>query len=269
MSVPVATRRWSDRLVTRHYSARPEPSDAGDDAVMAAYGHAVDGARVLDVGIGAGRTTSLLAPRAARYLGVDVAPAMLARARRAHPGRDLRLADARDLSGIVGDGQFDLVTFSYNGIDAVDHEDRLRVLAEVRRALVAGGLAVLSTHSLDSPGTLAAGPSLRAALKLDSSGPLPRRAARQAYKLAMYLVAERNWRRRPTELPSGDGWAMWPLPAHEFRFVCHRVRFAEWLRELRDAGLEPEAAWTNEGEPVDLATERVTAPYVQTVARAV
>src|ERR1019366_8247253 len=58
------------------------------------------------------------------------------------------IGDARDLSRF-GDGEFDVVLFSFNGMDYISHEDRLRVLAPVRRVLRPGGTFFFSAHSLN------------------------------------------------------------------------------------------------------------------------
>lgn len=71
---------------------------------------------------------------------------MIERSRRRFPGVSFQLVDARDLSAFP-DGSFDFVLFSFNGIDAVGHEDRLRVLREVHRVLDAGGLFAFSSHN--------------------------------------------------------------------------------------------------------------------------
>lgn len=108
--------------------------------------HVATGASVLDLGVGAGRTTGALAARAGRYVGIDVAPSMVAAARQAHPEADLRVGDAADLSAFA-DGSFDVVVFSFNGIDYLEPDAaRHRCLDEVRRVLRPGGTFLFSTH---------------------------------------------------------------------------------------------------------------------------
>lgn len=104
------------------------------------------GAAVLDLGVGTGRTTPRLARDASRYVGLDIAEPMVEAARRLHPGHDLRVGDASDLSAF-GDDEFDVVVFSYNGIDYL-HPDSARrtCLAEVARVVRPGGAFVFSTH---------------------------------------------------------------------------------------------------------------------------
>jgi len=106
---------------------------------------------VLDLGVGAGRTTLYLRPLTAGYVGIDYSPAMVAYARARFPEARIELGDARDLSRFGG-SSFDAVLFSYMGIDAVDHEGRLRVLSEVARVLRPGGVFLFSTHNRDYAG---------------------------------------------------------------------------------------------------------------------
>jgi hypothetical protein len=51
---------------------------------------------------------------------------------------------------ICADGAFSFILFSFNGIDYVPHQDRLRVFKEVRRVGTAGGFFCFSTHNLQA-----------------------------------------------------------------------------------------------------------------------
>jgi SAM-dependent methyltransferase len=59
----------------------------------------------------------------------------------------LRVADARNLSGYAS-SVFDVVLFSYNGIDYISPEDRLRALREMVRVTATGGTIAFSSHNL-------------------------------------------------------------------------------------------------------------------------
>jgi SAM-dependent methyltransferase len=109
----------------------------------------IEAGPVLDIGVGAGRTTAALAPLAAKYCGVDYSPAMIAHCRARFAG-DPRLefihADAASLPMLAA-GSFSFILFSFNGIDSVAHEHRLRILAEVRRLLAPDGRFAFSAHN--------------------------------------------------------------------------------------------------------------------------
>ena len=93
---------------------------------------------VLDIGVGAGRTTAHLAPLARDYLGVDISPHFVESCRQqfGSQGR-FEVADARDLAPL-GAGRFDFVLFSFNGLDYLNHEERLQALAGIRGACKPG-----------------------------------------------------------------------------------------------------------------------------------
>jgi SAM-dependent methyltransferase len=105
------------------------------------------GARVLDLGVGAGRTTAYLSNRASRYFAVDYAEQMIRKCRQRYPNIDLAVMDVIDLSPIPSDS-FDVAVFAFNGIDNVfPDENRLRFLQECRRVLVTGGIFIFSAHN--------------------------------------------------------------------------------------------------------------------------
>lgn len=129
--------------VVAGYEPRTELTPA-ETLVLGEY--VAHGARVLDLGVGTGRTTELLSELAGDYLGIDIAPNMVQRARDLHPEVRFEVGDATHLEGI-DDAAFDVVVFSFNGIDyIVDRAGRDRALDEVRRVLRPGGTFVFSSH---------------------------------------------------------------------------------------------------------------------------
>jgi ubiquinone/menaquinone biosynthesis C-methylase UbiE len=103
--------------------------------------------RVLDIGIGGGRTTALLAPKAKHYVGIDYAPEMVEAAKERFPAHDIRWGDATNLSDFA-DASFDVTLFSFNGIDCVGSNERDRALQEMFRVTVPHGLVIFSAHNL-------------------------------------------------------------------------------------------------------------------------
>lgn len=111
--------------------------------------------RMLDIGIGTGRTTLHFAPRVREYVGIDYAENMLRACIERFPQakESFQLGDVRSMPQFEP-ACFDLILFSYNGIDYINHEDRLRALGEIRRVGKAGGYFVFSTHNLQHIGQL-------------------------------------------------------------------------------------------------------------------
>jgi len=103
--------------------------------------------RVLDLGVGAGRTTPFLAPRASSYVGVDVSEEMIKRCKSKYPALDFRVGDASRLSEFA-DGSADLIVFSFNGLGTLaTDEQRQACLSECARILSLDGTFVFSLHN--------------------------------------------------------------------------------------------------------------------------
>jgi ubiquinone/menaquinone biosynthesis C-methylase UbiE len=105
--------------------------------------------RMLDIGVGAGRTTCHFAGLVKEYVGIDYSNTMIKACRARFPRYRLEVASAGDLS-LFDDDYFDFVLFSFNGIDAVEHEERLKLLREIRRVIRDGGYFSFSTLNLNS-----------------------------------------------------------------------------------------------------------------------
>jgi SAM-dependent methyltransferase len=108
------------------------------------------GARVLDVATGPGWVAAEAAERGASVVGIDVAEAMVKRARKAHPGVEFHRADAHALP--FADASFDAVV----GNLAVMHFSRPeRAIAEFARVLRPGGMLALTAWAHPSEHRLA------------------------------------------------------------------------------------------------------------------
>ncbi|MBX2863274.1 MAG: class I SAM-dependent methyltransferase [Leptolyngbyaceae cyanobacterium MAG.088] len=109
--------------------------------------------RMLDVGVGGGRTTQHFAPLVEQYVGIDYSPEMVAACQKRFSQPDdsmrFRVADARDLSQF-DDSSFDFILFSFNGIDYVSHEDRLKIFQEIKRVGKGGCYFFFSSHNLQA-----------------------------------------------------------------------------------------------------------------------
>jgi SAM-dependent methyltransferase len=105
--------------------------------------------RILDIGVGGGRTTPALLKLSTDYIGVDYVQEMVDRCRDRFPGVRFEHADARAMPQF-SDHSFDFIVFAWSGICMVDHAGRLAILAEVRRLLAPGGVFLFSTYNRNS-----------------------------------------------------------------------------------------------------------------------
>ena len=106
---------------------------------------------MLDIGVGAGRTTTHFAPLVKRYEGIDYSEEMLGICKKRFSGSDnninLQLGDMRSLD-MFDDNTFDFTLISYNAISALTHEDRLKTFSEVKRVGKPAGYFYFSAHNL-------------------------------------------------------------------------------------------------------------------------
>ena len=109
--------------------------------------------KMLDIGVGGGRTTQYFAPVVKEYVGIDYSVNMIAACEQKFTNSSFQasfqVVDAREMKQFADDS-FDLILFSYNGIDSVTHSDRLKILQEVARVGKSGGYFFFSSHNLQS-----------------------------------------------------------------------------------------------------------------------
>jgi SAM-dependent methyltransferase len=169
---------FSSPDVVKHYAnlsgLQPAESYAFENFVP-------QGASVLDIGVGCGRTTPYLAAKARRYVGIDYVKAMIDICAARFPANTFRCADATRLTGFENDS-FDVVVISFNGIDAIStREDRLRCISEVFRVLAPRGRFIFSSHNSKM---------LLSLPNLNDAGPIRKvwRVARAAVKTMPYAA---------------------------------------------------------------------------------
>jgi len=214
-------------VVERFASLEVWPEDAGEAVLVGRFAEEARDQPLLDVGIGGGRTVPLLLAISSDYTGIDYTQEMIDAARARFPGVRCEWGDARDLSRFA-DGSFAVVFFSANGIDAVDHDGRVRIMAETRRVLRPGGVYAFSTHNLEHRNAGRAPWDPRQRWPRD-----PRRVLRRVARLPH---AARAHLRNRGLVVRGDGWAMLNTPLYDFGLVIHYATLAETVRELTDAG---------------------------------
>jgi SAM-dependent methyltransferase len=251
---------WGSNRLTNDYASRND-LDAAERAILAIVSQAGTGKRILDLGVGAGRTTPYLLALSNDYVGVDFAPCMVAKARESNPGVDIRCGDARDLSEF-SEASFSFVLFSFNGIDYVAFEDRKLVLQEVFRVLEPGAYFAFSTHNLRRfdgrvnsvyrfpPFALSANPA-RLGVRLARWG----MTATRSY---------RNYRRlRPLE-EHGDGYAIYNDGFYDYAVLTCYIDPQVQCAELAGVGFDPPKLFERDGEPGTISS---MGPWLYYLAR--
>ncbi|MDQ6839396.1 MAG: class I SAM-dependent methyltransferase [Actinomycetota bacterium] len=225
--------------------------DVGERLALEEVAAEVRGSPVLDLGVGTGRTTSLLALLSDDYVGVDYSSEMVSVCQRLHPAADIRVGDARRLTGVPSD-HFALVLFSNNGIDAVDRPGRRDILAECYRVLRPGGVAVIATlnvHGVSFGELPWQMHRPHQPIRID-----PKKIAYTIGNTALHpqrrVLSYLNWVRR-RKVTAGDGWCYGPLKAHDFGLVVHFTALWRAHQDLADAGLTERTTYACDGRRAD------------------
>jgi SAM-dependent methyltransferase len=194
--------------------------------------------KILDIAFGGGRTTKYLLPISRDYTGIDYTPEFVEAARRKFPGVELLCRDARDLSSFT-DETFDFVMFSFNSIDYVPHEDRLKALGEILRVLKPGGRFLFSTHNRDHEDFN----------RLPWQGKLNFDAV--FFKSCLYSLFHlpKHLKMRRHEIHT-DEYAVINDNAHGFSLLAYYISVPRQLAQLARVGFESAEAFDMEGKPV-------------------
>lgn len=210
------------------------------DGERVAIRHVADvvrGGRVLDVGVGAGRTAWLVSLLTPQYTGIDYAARMVESARRNCPWADIRIGDARGLE--FDDESFDFVFFSNAGIDSLNHQDRTTALAEFSRVLRPGGVLIYSTLNRQGP-FYKCGPGPVASKKTVVSDiyAASRFVARVALRPREHLNAFKHIRHHRLLFEDHGDWAIDTMPTHEWSLVVHYTTPRAAVAETTRCGFE-------------------------------
>lgn len=195
-------------------------------------------ARLLDIGIGGGRTTAYLQDRCGSYTGIDYSEAFVNSVKTRFPRLKVLHADARDLS-VFADSSFDAINFSFNGMDYTNLEGRTRILSEISRTLRPGGHFFFSTHNKIHH-TFNLDPWLDKNLSL-----LVR--LKTAIKLIPFFY--RKIKNRKLEL-AGDGYAIINDAAHHYGLLTFYTSPAFLRVQLTQAGFSGIMLYNRKGESV-------------------
>lgn len=181
---------------------------------------------VLDIGIGAGRTTRHLAKLCNKYVGIDYSQNFIDHCKKKFHGLRntfFEFADARSMPHF-DDNIFDFILFSFNGIDCIDIEGRKRVFEECKRLLKNGGMFCFSFHNFYTI------PKLYSLYV--SKNPLKWKASLHRYKMVNKLNPEINTFKNEDYIILRDG-------ENDFKSDVMYTKPEYQLEMLKNYGFEP------------------------------
>lgn len=107
------------------------------------------GEKVLDIGCGTGRTTYPLYEMGFDVIGLDYSEGMIAKAKKKYPM--IKFETGNCIRMRFNDATFDNILFSFNGIMLEkQYDNRLKMLSEIYRILLPGGVFFFTTPYLDN-----------------------------------------------------------------------------------------------------------------------
>ena len=195
-----------------------------EQAILDRFKHQLSSMKMLDIGIGGGRTTKVFAPLVKEYVGIDYSAEMIAASQKRFadtlPSLALEVADARDMQQFA-DNSFDFILFSFNGIDYVIEGDRLKIFEAIKRVGKSGGHFCFSSHNLQD---------LQKALTLKENVSFnPLKTYTNMVMLALFKVL--NPTVNSHQLANADRLIVRD-ESHNFRLKTYYIRPAAQLKQL-------------------------------------
>lgn len=180
--------------------------------------------RVLDIGVGGGRTAYHFAPLAKEYVGIDYSKKMIDACKKrfsnCQKSISFELCDVRHMDKFK-EGYFGFILVSANGLDYMPHKDRLQALQEIRRIGAKGGFFCLSSHNIQTISKLMS-------LELSFS---PLKMLRNLIRYILLRLFNRNLKKL-----KNNKYAIVNDGAHQFRLTTYYIQPKEQIKQLSALG---------------------------------
>lgn len=245
---------WDDSEIVEDYAAL-EDLFPEETVLLQRWEPDFSGKAILDLGVGAGRTTPHLLRLSKNYTGFDFAPGMIRACQERFPGVRFVRGDAREMP-MFADAQFDVVMFSFNGLDYLSHTDRLRALREIRRVLKAGGLFLFSSHN-----------SAREPFPSPWKPFLEWVHQRDWPKLLENIAGVRNFMLRRGKQIFTDEYSVRVDNAHSFRLFTYYVTPAQQIQQLETHGFRLVEMYNRKGEAMAPDARETASAWIHYLAQ--
>ena len=200
---------------------------------------AIKDKKTLDIGIGGGRTTKYLLEISSDYTGVDYVSDFAKETSRKFPGAKILCGDARDLKEFE-DQSFDFVLFSYNGLDCISNDDRLKALREIYRVMKRGGVFMFSSHNRD----------YQYFNKLPWQRKIEFNTNFFRFFLYCFYHLPRHFKMKKHEIYTDD-YAIVNDPDHRYSLLLYYISIEKQVKQLTDIGFYGIEAYDKNGKMVE------------------
>ncbi len=229
---------YDSPLAVRAYG-RSEALLPAEQAVLRKLAPELRDRKLLDLGVGGGRTTSAMLRISHDYTAVDYSQSLVDLAKRRTGVAAIFHADVRDMRKLFKAESFDFVLFSFNGIDYMPHAGRLAALSEIHRVLKPGGRFLFSSHN-------------RAA----SNAATCHEPSRTRLKRLLLLPRHLRLQRFESETPE---YAILNDSGLRYSLLTYYIDLAAQVRQLARAGFEFVEGHDSNGRPV---IDDRTSPFI-------
>jgi len=206
--------------------------------------------KMLDIGVGGGRTTINFKGLVSEYIGIDYSKGMIDACLKRFPKEknvSFKLANVVALDNFK-ENYFDFVLFSFNGIDCISHDDRIKGLKEIKRVLRDEGVFVFSTHNLYN---------------------IKKLYSIKVYKNPLFFIRRMRFFCRlflsnkfPWKLKNMD-WAIVNDGVYGFRARHYYIKPCFQVKQLEELGFKNIKLYSLEGKELDISQLDMTAdPWI-------
>jgi ubiquinone/menaquinone biosynthesis C-methylase UbiE len=223
--------------------------------ILVKYREAIAGKHVLDIGCGSGRTTAILKNLSNGYVGIDYSLDMIESCRKRFKGVRFLHGDVREMNEFK-DEEFDYIIFSFNGLDSINHEDRLKGLREIYRVLKQDCLFVFSSHNRNHRYAIS-----RPEMEFST---MP---CKQAGNLIKYFKSTCNRLRNKNHQVFEDQYAIINDVAHNYAMLTYYIDKINQLKQLENMGFETIEMYDTLGNTLDINSDDADSAWIYYVAR--
>jgi ubiquinone/menaquinone biosynthesis C-methylase UbiE len=223
--------------------------------ILVKYRESIVNKHILDIGCGSGRTTAILKNLSSGYIGIDYSMKMIESCRERFKDVCFARGDVRDMNEFK-DAEFDYVMFSFNGLDSINHEDRLKGLREIRRVLKQDGLFVFSSHNRNHRYAIS-----RPKMKFST---MP---CEQAGNFIKFFKSTRNRLRNKSHQVFNEQYAIINDVAHNYAMLTYYIDKVNQVKQLEDMGFETIEMYDTLGNTLNLDSEDKDSAWIYYVAK--